>query len=163
MLNISNDTPPTDYIDYFTRQLPVDLANMAKLRDELAVRQGALTAVEDAARDRAVAKDELEGARRATKAMFDDANAQKDAAQALEAQVTADRNALGARIAAFDDASAKAEAVLAKRIAAADKRENDLAMLADSLTARSAQLDKDALALEARVKAFQEKVASLSA
>jgi chromosome segregation ATPase len=163
MLNISNDTPPTDYIDYFTRQLPVDLANMAKLRDELAIRQGALTAVEDAARDRAIAKDELEGARRSTKAMFDDANAQKDAAQALAAQVAADRNALDARIAAFDDASAKAEAVLAKRIAAADKRENDLAMLADSLTARSAQLDKDALALEARVKAFQDKVASLSA
>jgi hypothetical protein len=163
MLNISNDTPPTDYIDYFTRQLPVDLANMAKLRDELAIRQGALTAVEDAARDRAIAKDELEGARRSTKAMFDDANAQKDAAQALAAQVAADRDALDARIAAFDDASAKAEAVLAKRIAAADKRENDLAMLADSLTARSAQLDKDALALEARVKAFQDKVASLSA
>lgn len=163
MINISNDTPPTDYIDYFTRQLPIDLANMSKLRDELAIRQGALTAVEDAVRDRNTAKEELEGARRTVKALFDDANNQRDAAQALATQVAADKAALEKAQTAFDDRQAKAEAALAKRIAAADKRESDLQALADKLSARSAQLDKDALALEARVKAFQEKVASLSA
>ena len=46
-MNISNDTPGTDYLTYFTTQMPKDLAAMAALRDELAVRQGALSADED--------------------------------------------------------------------------------------------------------------------
>ena len=46
MPNISNDGGPIDYIAYFTKQLPQDLARMAELRDELEKRQGAMTAVD---------------------------------------------------------------------------------------------------------------------
>ena len=35
-----------NYVDYFTNQFPKDLAQMAVLRDELATRQGALTAAD---------------------------------------------------------------------------------------------------------------------
>ena len=43
MPSISNDTSANiDYVDYFVNQLPKNLAQMAALRDELAVRQGAL-------------------------------------------------------------------------------------------------------------------------
>jgi len=59
-MNIANDSPSTDYITYFTQQLPKDLAAMAALRDELAKRQGALSAVEDANKMREEAKAELE-------------------------------------------------------------------------------------------------------
>ena len=51
-MNISGDTPGVDYVAYFTKQLPKDLAAMAALRDELAVRQGALSAAEAALADR---------------------------------------------------------------------------------------------------------------
>ena len=54
-MQVSNDTPALNYVEYFTKQLPVDLANMAMLRDELAVRQGALSAAQDAITDRAKA------------------------------------------------------------------------------------------------------------
>ena len=48
-MNISNDSPAVDYVKYFTDQFPKDLAQMASLRDELAKRQGAMSAVQDAA------------------------------------------------------------------------------------------------------------------
>ena len=57
-MNISNDTPGTDYIKYFTEQLPKDLAQMAALRDELAIRQGALSAAEATVADREAARDQ---------------------------------------------------------------------------------------------------------
>ena len=46
-MNITNDsTGSPDYIGYFTKQFLTDLGKMAQLRDELAKRQGALSAVE---------------------------------------------------------------------------------------------------------------------
>lgn len=38
-MNVSQDNAPMDYMDYFTNQLPKNLATMAALRDELAVRR----------------------------------------------------------------------------------------------------------------------------
>ena len=52
-----------DYMDYFLNQLPKNLATMAALRDELAVRQGALSAAQDAVADRAKAAEELAAAK----------------------------------------------------------------------------------------------------
>jgi hypothetical protein len=48
-MDISNGSGGIDsskFIDYFTKQLPLDLAQMATLRDELERRQGAMTAVD---------------------------------------------------------------------------------------------------------------------
>ena len=64
-MNISNDNPSVDPIEYITKQLPKDLVQLLQVRDELAVRQGALSAVEDAVADRAKAKAEMEAARAA--------------------------------------------------------------------------------------------------
>ena len=59
-MQVSNDTPAAlNYVEYFTKQLPIDLAALAKLRDELAIRQGALTAPQDAMTDREAARQEL--------------------------------------------------------------------------------------------------------
>jgi len=62
-MNISGDTPGVNYIEYFTKQMPLDLAAMAALRDELAVRQGALSAAEAAVADRDAAAAELAAAK----------------------------------------------------------------------------------------------------
>ena len=35
-MNVSNDSAATNYVDYFTKQLPIDLATLASLRDEIA-------------------------------------------------------------------------------------------------------------------------------
>ena len=50
-MDLSNGSGGIDsskLVDYFTTQFLKDLGQMAALRDELAKRQGALTAVEDA-------------------------------------------------------------------------------------------------------------------
>ena len=61
-MNISNDATPTDYVEYIAKQLPKDLAQYVKLRDELAKRQGALSAAEAALADREKARGELAAA-----------------------------------------------------------------------------------------------------
>jgi hypothetical protein len=76
-MQVSNDTPALNYVEYFTKQLPVDLANMAMLRDELAVRQGALSAAQDAITDRAKAAEELATARDQAAAMVASARTAK--------------------------------------------------------------------------------------
>ena len=39
-MNISNDNPSVDPIEYITKQLPKDLVQLLQVRDELAKRQG---------------------------------------------------------------------------------------------------------------------------
>ena len=95
-----------DYMDYFLNQLPRNLATMAALRDELAVRQGALSAAQDAVADRAKAAEELTAARATAAEMVAGA---KDARAALKA----DQDKLKVDRAAFDAAKADNDAALA--------------------------------------------------
>ena len=91
-MEISNDTAHgVDYLYYFTTQLPQDLARLAALREELQVRQGAMSAVEDATRMRdeaaqilASAKEEADALRADTKAKNADATAKKKLLDARE-------------------------------------------------------------------------------
>ena len=62
-MNVSNDNTAINYIDYFTVQFPKDLAAMAQMRDELALRQGSITAAKDAVVDRQKAAGEFVVAR----------------------------------------------------------------------------------------------------
>ena len=84
MPNVSNDTAAVNYVDYFTKQLPKDLAAMAVLRDELAQRQGAMSAVEDANKLKEQAAAALETAKTEAAAMLADAQTALDAAKAAK-------------------------------------------------------------------------------
>ena len=88
-MNISNDSPATDYVQYFTKQLPKDLAQMAALRDELATRQGALSAAEAALADREKAKEELANAKLQAASILSDAAAKQDEAKLLKVDLDA--------------------------------------------------------------------------
>ena len=91
-MEISNDTSHgVDYLYYFTTQLPQDLARLAALREELQVRQGAMSAVEDATRMRdeaaqilASAKEEADALKADTKAKNADATVKKKLLDARE-------------------------------------------------------------------------------
>jgi len=51
-MNVFGDSGQIDsekFLDYVARQLSADVASLIKVRDEMALRQGALTAVQDAA------------------------------------------------------------------------------------------------------------------
>jgi hypothetical protein len=161
-MNITNDSAQTDYITYFTKQLPQDLAAMAALRDELALRQGALSAVADAAKMReeaartlASTKDECATLKTDTQAKNAEATAKKKLQDARENDLDA-REVAAAKAAEDTQGSLTSQALMLAKIEAAliareGKLEEGLAVLA----AGKADLD-------ARVKLFQAKAAALA-
>lgn len=161
-MNIVNDNPGVDYLAYFTTQMPKDLAQMAALRDELAKRQGAMSAVEAAVADRAAASAELKTAKAEAKDLLADAKDKNAAATAKSKELDAKELALNIRYADVEVAlQSKADAV-AERERRASSNEVSQAALKDKLEERSTQLDADRAVLDSRVKAFQDKVAALS-
>ena len=161
-MNITNDGAQTDYITYFTKQLPQDLANMAALRDELALRQGALSAVEDSAKLRAEAaallastKDECATLKTDTQAKNAEANAKKTRQDIRETDLNA-REVAATKSAEDTQASLTSQALmLGKLEAALIAREGKLEEGRAVLAAGKADLD-------ARVKLFQAKAAALA-
>lgn len=162
-MNVSNDTPSMNYVEYFTKQLPIDLANMAALRDELAVRQGALSAAQDAVTDRATAAAELTAARSQAADLVAVAKDREEKSKAKAAELTARESAVTDSIKAFDAASAERNIALGLREKASDTREARQQRIQADLDAKAAQLSADQTALDARVQAFQDKVAALKA
>lgn len=162
-MNVANDAPQMDYVKYFTEQLPRDLAAMAALRDELATRQGALSAAEDTLKLKADAQAALAAAKAEAaqlvvdaKAKNDEAKVKNDAAKAREAAVLKLQQE-------FDVKSAAALAELTAAKAQIAAREQALAEAQLLCNDKLAALENDRAVLNARVKAFQDKVAALSA
>lgn len=162
-MNVSNDTPALNYVEYFTKQLPVDLANMATLRDELAVRQGALSAAQDAITDRAKATTELATAKTQADEMIASAKDKEEKAKVKLADLKTREDALADSIKAFDLDSANRETALSVREKATDTCEKRQQQTQANLDAKEAKLIADQSALDARIKAFQDNVAALKA
>jgi hypothetical protein len=162
-MNISNDTPALNYVEYFTKQLPVDLATMAALRDELATRQGALSAAQNALVDREKAAQELATAKEQAAAMVAAAKDKNDKAAAKTEELTAREANLADQVKVFNESSVAREAALAVRESASDSRELQQRENQTRLDALEAKLIADQAALDSRVKDFQAKVAALKA
>ena len=135
---------------------------MAALRDELALRQGALSAVEDSAKLRAEAaallastKDECATLKTDTQAKNAEANAKKTRQDIRETDLNA-REAAATKSAEDTQASLTSQALmLGKLEAALIAREGKLEEGLVALAAGKADLD-------ARVKLFQAKAAALA-
>ena len=152
----------TNLIDYIKNQLPNELTTLVNLQAELAQRQGAMNAVAETL----AARDEAKAALEAAKAQADDmlaqakdklakAKAKADAADAKDAET----NKAAADFAAESDAQTAELAAWEKKLA---DKETDIAYRQDKLTAAETAVVQDRAALEARIKAFQDKVAALS-
>ena len=163
MPSVSNESPAVNYVDYFTKQFPKDLAQMAQLRDELAQRQGALTAVADANKLKEDAQAYSEGIKAAADSLAEDTKAKNAEAANVLAAAKSQQKDLDARSAAFEkDSVAREKAVSAREKFVADREELLNKKDAD-LQAKQAALQAAQEALDARVKAFQAKVAALQA
>lgn len=162
-MNVSNDTPAVDPIQYFASpKFAQDLVEMAKLRDELAKRQGAINAVNDAHADRESAKVALATAKEQADALLADAKAKNLDSKAKAKALDERADALKKAEEAFALASAEREIALASKENTAAANEKRLAEFDSLLADKSAKLDADRAALEARIKAFQDKVASIN-
>jgi hypothetical protein len=78
MPSIGQVPQATDFVKYFTTDFLKDLGAMAQLRDELEKRQGSMSVVEAAQRDRDEAALELAKAKDAAAVILDEAKQKKD-------------------------------------------------------------------------------------
>jgi hypothetical protein len=154
---------PANLIEYIQKQLPTDLTTLVNLQAELAQRQGAMSAVQDATADRAKAAEELATAQDQAAAMLASAKDKESAAKAKIADLKTREDALATSVSAFEAASAAREAALVAREKTSDTREMHQKQTQDNLDVLGASLATQESALQARVKAFQDKVASISA
>ncbi len=165
-MNVFNDRPQIDYVDYFTNQLPKDLAAMAQLRDELARRQGALTAVDEANSLRAEAAAKLADAQTQYADLTAKARTEYDSSmakiKAAQSKLDNTLKELNAREKAFDDSYTVRVADITRRETNTAILEKELADKQTRLNVLDAKLVADRAALDARIKAFQDKVASLA-
>jgi chromosome segregation ATPase len=165
-MNVFNDSPQIDYVDYFTNQLPKNLAAMAQLRDELARRQGAMTAVDDANKLRTEAAAILADAKAQYADLTAKAKTEYDSAmtkiKAAQSKLDNTLKELNAREKAFDDSYTVRVADITRRETNTAILEKELADKQTRLNVLDAKLAADRAALDARIKAFQDKVASLA-
>jgi len=159
-----------DYVTYFTKQFPLDLAAMAKLRDELEARQGAMTAVDDANQLRKDAEDikakaiaDTTAARNAADQYLADAKAKNAEVNAKVSELAAKEKEFTRAKSDYESNRAVDEKSLAERIKAVAAKEAQIASREASVAAAEADLKSKQDSLDARVKAFQAKVAALSA
>jgi hypothetical protein len=163
-MDITNDGAASiNFGEYFTKQFLLDLAKMAELRAELELRQGALSAVEQTTK----LKSDAEAALAAAKVKADDlvatATKKNEASQVRaddlvnrEAALVEKSQAFEADYATRSQALADAENIVTTKEIYLVKRDADM-------SARATALADTESALNARIKAFQEKVAAISA
>jgi len=162
-MQISNDSAAVNYVDYFTKQFPIDLANMAALRDELAVRQGALSAAQDAVADRERAKQELEAANAEATALKDSAVADREAAKQELVEAKAKAKDLNAQAKAALAAAVDRETAVELREKVVADRESYQVVAQAEIENQQAELKAQNAVLDSRIKTFQDKVAALTA
>lgn len=162
-MEISNDgSSNVDYVKYFTKQLPLDLARLASMRDELEKRQGALTAVEDSLADRAKARKELEDAKTEAADIVASAKADAAAAAKKKSDIEIRDKEQTTRETNFTAYVIDKEAELAAKERRLNSIQSDLDARKDTLDSLSSKLNAERAALDARIKAFQDKVAALN-
>ena len=171
-MDISNGSGGIDsnkFIDYFTKQLPLDLAQMATLRDELERRQGAMTAVDDANKAKLEADAILASAKAESEDLIAQTNSQKQIADKLIVDLNQQQKDLDLKKINFDNQVDFQNAELNKRTKAADKRDDVLTERETIVkqkeldnSAKEAELAQYQVELDSRIKAFQDKVKLLS-
>lgn len=164
-MNVFGDSGGMDadkFLEYVAKQLPIDVAAMVKAKQEMAKRQGALTAVDDAHKLRASAQAALVAAQDQAATILVAARAEAAEASSKMAEQNAREAAMSAREAAFSTSSASQIADLIRRESEVAARESTARTDEANNATLQAQLKADQSALDARIKAFQDKVAALN-
>ena len=153
----------TNLIEYIQKQLPADLTTLVNLQKELAERQGAMSAVQNALADREKAAAELATAKDQAATMLASAKDKNDKSKVKADELAARELNLDNQVKAFETSSAERDAALTIRENNSDTRERRQSENQARLDALEAKLAEDQANLDARVKDFQAKVAALTA
>lgn len=165
-MDVHGDTGSMDsakMLDYITKQFPGELATLIAARDELAKRQGAMSAVNAANADRTIAAKELADAKEQAAGLLSDAKIKNAEALAKKKVQDTRELELNARETDTADAFSARDKELSLREKQVQSQKDSLNAQEAKLFGDAAQLASDRAALEARIKAFQDKVAALNA
>jgi hypothetical protein len=164
-MDISNGSGGIDsskLIDYFANDFLKDLGKMVALRDELEKRQGSMTAVNAANAKVAEADAYAQSKKVDADTLLADAKAKVEEFKATKVALDArEKDLAAAETKAVTDSVAK-EKALATKEASLATRENALAKAQAELKVAQDTLVTDRANLDARVKALQDKVASIN-
>ena len=152
----------TNLIEYIQKQLPGELTTLVNLQAELAQRQGALSAVAEANADREKAKQILVDATAQADTMLSNAKATLADVKAKKETLDASEAALNARTTEFNASSEKQLAELDAQAKLQTAKAAALAKQQTQLDEATEALAQDRATLEARIKAFQDKVAAIN-
>jgi histidinol-phosphate/aromatic aminotransferase/cobyric acid decarboxylase-like protein len=150
-MNIVNDQGNFDYVSYIANQLPKDLANLIKIRDELAIRQGALSAVEAAAKDRELAKQELQNAKEEAEKLKKESNELMLKNKQAEAFLFENKKQ-------FEENSSKQKLEIESKEKILLQKEKQLKDKEEALTKLEAETNKKSLILDSLIKDHENKV-----
>jgi chromosome segregation ATPase len=163
-MDISNDSQQAvDPIEYLTKKFPADLKLYVAVRDELVTRQGALSAAQETMRLLEQTKVTTENAKAEAAQLVADAKDANAKAKAAKSVQDAREKELDVQIEQNAIKFAQLEAEYSAREMAVLTRESNATQREDKLKADLAALAEGQDALAARVKAFQDKAAALSA
>ena len=151
------------FLEYIVNQFPGDLKLMIEVRDELALRQGAVSAAQLAIADREAAAKELADTKAIIGEMLADAKAKNAEAKAKKAALDEREKAIDSREKMISDELTLRDTDIQTREDRVAAKESNVAQAAAENDKIRSVLEEQAAALDARIKAFQEKVASLTA
>ena len=163
-MNISNDSQQAiDPIEYLTKKFPADLKLYVAVRDELVTRQGALSAAQETMRLLEQTKVTTDNATVEAAQLVADAKETNAKAKAAKAVQDAREKKLNVEIEQNAAKFAQSEADYSAREKAVLLRETNATQREDKLKSDLLALAEGQAALAARIKAFQDKAAALSA
>jgi len=164
-MDLSNGSGGIDsskLIEYFTKDFLTDLGKMAVLRDELEKRQGSMTAVNAANAKVAEADAYFESKKAEGDSYLVDAKATSDGLKATKVALDArEKDLAAAETKAAADNAAKEKALATKEVSLASREEAVTKAQAELKSAQDT-LATDRVNLDERIKAFQDKVASIN-
>jgi hypothetical protein len=164
-MDLSNGSGGIDsskLIEYFTKDFLTDLGKMAVLRDELEKRQGSMKAVDVANAKVAEADAYFESKKAEGDSYLVDAKAKADDLKATKAALDARETAFAAvEKQSLADSAAKEKALVTKEASLASREEAVTKAQAELKSAQDT-LATDRVNLDERIKAFQDKVASIN-
>jgi chromosome segregation ATPase len=163
-MNITNDAGSLDsgkFLEYIKKNLSSDVAQLVATKDELAKRQGALSAVEATIKAKDAADAYALSKKVDADAILEKAKEAKATAEALVAELKNNGAELEARIAVNDAELAQREKDVATREKKVQANANELDVRFGELKAENDKLDAATAALDARIKAFQDSIKNI--
>lgn len=161
-MDVFQSGTPVDYFEYFSKQFPEVVLNMARLRDELALRQGAINAVQDTLKAREEAQFILANAKKEAEDLLARTQKELETAEIKSAQASDILKSYKTQVADFNRSVEAQMAQLNEKKAFCQSRSDALDAKEQDLQTREKTLLSAQTELERKIKEFQSRVANIA-